>query len=84
MDELVAGVIEYMNEQTAKEEGEEEDPAMTSEATPPLHPSLVEVVGACTLWGNRRDPSCSSNRPKMSRSSHKSSIFLNVMNVSFF
>lgn len=51
MDEVAIGVTEYMNEEAAKEGGEDKGPNATEEATSPPPPALIDVAKASTPLG---------------------------------
>ena len=48
MDELAAGVAEYMNEEATKEDGKELEPNASAEATSPHRAALTDVAEAST------------------------------------
>ena len=52
IDELAAGVAQYMDEEAAKEDVEELEPNVTEEGTSPPRTTLVDVAEASTR-GNR-------------------------------
>ena len=54
MDELAVGVAEYMDEEAAKEGGEELEPNATDEATSPSRAAPTDVVEASTPSGRDR------------------------------
>ena len=51
MDEVATGMTEYMNEEAAKEGGEDKGPNATEEATSPPPPALIDVAEASTPPG---------------------------------